>query len=668
MTGVSARLVDVVLSAAEQRGIDTSVRVRELGVSPEPRRKPFARIEWDAFASLCEFIAAALGSDDAVIDFGECVAPSESMPVFRLLGLVVTDPIDQYEIGARWLGPSLMPMIEGRVEVLPDGVIVERLRMLESHRECRAVMLMLCGYFRASPTVWGAPRAEVRVDLVPGGADYAIRAPRRAKGRISRLVDRIRGRAALQTVLRELEGQHWDINDSYREVRAAHDRIALQARALARVNEIGAALSQQIDLDHVATTLGRVLTDDLDFTGAEIEIRLDDPDPSESVAENAAPHEQRPRYRRSFGETGGEPSHRHALENASGPFGRLTLWREADAAAISGDLEPTGSMLLRRLLPWIAIALDNARAYRRLEDHADQLEQRVRERTASLISANHHLVREVEERRRATEALDESEAQLRASERLASVGTLAAGIAHEINNPIGSILAAAQFAQVLENDEGSRAEIDQALEDIVREAKRCGGIVKSVLQFARDERTDKWDCRLEEILRRTARLAQPETEAEGAQLELHLPPAPVWVHVNPIQIEQALLNLIRNALEAGGAHVHVRVDADDERGLARVQIDDDGPGIPEAERVRIFEPFYTTRREEGGTGLGLSVVHGIAREHGGQLKVESNAAGGLAVLLELPRVQGPAVALEDKLEERREDRRDGVVTEPGPKG
>ena len=664
MTGVSARLADAVLAAAEQRGIDTSVRVRELGISPERRRKALARIEWDPFASLCEFIAAELGTDGAAIDFGESVAPSESMPVFRLLGRVIADPIDQYEIGARWLGPSLMPMIEGRVEVLPDGVIVERLRMLESHRECRALMLMLCGYFRASPTVWGAPRAEVSVDLVPGGADYTIRAPRRAKGRISRLVDRMRGRAALQTVLKELESQHWDINDSYREVQAAQDRIALQARALARVNEIGAELSQQIDLDHVATTLGRVLTDDLDFAGVEIELRLEDPEGAEPVSETAAAFERRTSYRRAFGETGGEPSDRHALENASGPFGRLTLWRGTDTPGAPGDLEPTGAMLLRRLLPWISIALDNARAYRRLEDHADQLEQRVRERTASLISANHHLVREVEERRRATEALDESEAQLRASERLASVGTLAAGIAHEINNPIGSILAAAQFAQVLEHDQGDGAQIDQALEDIVREAKRCGGIVKSVLQFARDERTDKWDCRLEEILRRTARLAQPETEAEGAQLELHLPPMPVWVHVNPIQIEQALLNLIRNALEAGGAQLHVRLDADDERGLAMVQIDDDGPGIPKAERVRIFEPFYTTRREEGGTGLGLSVVHGIAREHGGQLKVESNAAGGLAVLLELPRVQAPAVALEDKPEERREDE----ATEPRPKG
>lgn len=652
MTGVSARMIDVLLTAAERRGIDVMMWQRELGISPETRTHRSARVEWDVAASLCERIASALGSDQATIDFGTSVVPSESMRVFRMLGRAITDPLDMYTIGARWLGPSVMPMIEGRVEMLPNGVIIQRLRYLEGHRECRALMLMLCGYFRTSPTVWGAPRAEVEVELVPGGADYFIRAPRRSAGRISKLIDRLRGRTALNSVLHELEEQNWDINDSYREVRSARDRIARQAEALARVNEIGRQLSMQIDLDHVSDALGQVLREDLGFEGVEIELRPCGQPGTESKPPRPAVQDTPPLHRRTYGHTTGEPSDVHPLENASGPLGRLMLWRHAPATQPEADLETggAGSELLERLLPWIAIALDNARAYRRLEDHADQLEQRVRERTASLISANHHLVREVEERRRATEALVESEAQLRASERLASVGTLAAGIAHEINNPVGSILAAAQLAQVLEKDGGDRSEIDHALSDIVREAKRCGGIVRSVLQFARDERTDKWDCRLEDILRRSARLATPLAQSEGAEVELHLPAEPVWVHVNPIQIEQALLNLIRNAIEAGGRHLHLRLDVIEEQDLALIQVDDDGPGIPESERIRIFEPFYTTRRESGGTGLGLSVVHGIASEHRGQLKIEANASGGVAALIELPRIQPPAVPIDEKSE------------------
>jgi len=656
MTGVSARVIDVILTAAERRGFDVAMWQRELGVSPETRSSPFARVDWDVAAALCERIAEALGSDEAAIDFGESVVPSETMRVFRMLGRAITDPLDMYTIGARWLGPSVMPMIEGRVEAFPDGTIVERLRILEGHRECRALMLMLCGYFRASPTVWGSPRADVRVELVPGGADYYIRAPRRSGGRLSRWIDRLRGRTALTSVLNELEEQNWDINDSYREVRAAHDRIAQQAEALARVNEIGRQLSMQIDLDHVADVLGRVLREDLGFAGVAIELLPDETPASEMARSAPAALDALPLQRRSYGETDGEPSDVHTLESATRPLGRLMLWRSTGAGrhrerGDGADVDGTG--LLERLLPWIAIALDNARAYRRLEDHADQLEQRVRERTASLISANHHLVREVEERRRATEALVESEAQLRASERLASVGTLAAGIAHEINNPVGSILAAAQLAQVLEAEGEDRSTIDRALSDIIREAKRCGGIVRSVLQFARDERTEKWDCRLEDILQRSVRLADTLARTEGAEIELHLPTDAVWVHVNPIQIEQAMLNLIRNALEAGGTHLQIRLSTDEDQGFALVRVEDDGSGIPEADRGRIFEPFYTTRRESGGTGLGLSVVHGIASEHRGQLRIEANEAGGVAALIELPRIQAPAVPIEDKREGER---------------
>ena len=150
--------------------------------------------------------------------------------------------------------------------------------------------------------------------------------------------------AALHAVLSELEGTNWDLNDSYREVRAAHDRIALQARALARVNEIGGELSKQIDLDHVATTLGRVLTGDLDFEGVEIELRLDAPEGEDPAAKDGALIEGRPRYRRSFGETGGEASDRHALENASGAFGTLSLWRRTEAPA-----NPSASTRPRRM-------------------------------------------------------------------------------------------------------------------------------------------------------------------------------------------------------------------------------------------------------------------------------------------------------------------------------
>ena len=107
MTGVSVRLIDILLSAAEQRGFDAEAWQHELGISPQTRRHPFARVDWDVIAALCDRIAAELESDDAAIDFGESIAPSDNMGVFRMLGRAITDPLDMYEIGARWLGPSV---------------------------------------------------------------------------------------------------------------------------------------------------------------------------------------------------------------------------------------------------------------------------------------------------------------------------------------------------------------------------------------------------------------------------------------------------------------------------------------------------------------------------------------------------------------------------------
>jgi len=639
----------MLLNAARSVAPPLDLNAIELELFPESRSPRTGRLDWESFATICERVASQIGDDEDVVAFAETLIPGGSMNILQRLGRSVLDPTDLYEIGARWLGPSVLPMIDGQMIRNADGSVVQRLTMVEGHRPSRAVFLLFVGFFQASPVAWGEPRANVEVRFLPNAAEYVIRTASRKPGLLSRLVRRARSRAAMESLLDELGGQRTDIFESYREVHAARDRIAEQADALSKVNAIGHELSRHIELDQVADVLMRTLVDDLGFAGAALTAAR--PTDAQDSADLYLSPRRQPAFQRESGRTEGEPTGVYALEGATGAIGTLAVWSTTTGAIPSASPNDGGISLLERLLPWISIAVSNARTYRELERHADDLQERVRERTARLLSVNHHLVREIEERKRATDALVESEAQLRASERLASVGTLAAGIAHEINNPVGSILAAAQFAQVVEQDSGERAQIGAALTDIVREAKRCGGIVRSVLQFARDERTDKWDCRLDEVLRRSIHLAEPFASERGAELHLSLPKDAVWVRVNPIQIEQAVMNLVRNAIEAGSGHVRLALDVLDDEQLALVQVDDDGPGIPAEDRVRIFEPFYTTRRGEGGTGLGLSVVHGIASEHLGQLKVEANERGGVAALLELPRVQPPAVAYEEKRED-----------------
>ena len=202
-----------------------------------------------------------------------------------------------------------------------------------------------------------------------------------------------------------------------------------------------------------------------------------------------------------------------------------------------------------------------------------------------------------------------------------------------------TILAAAQLSQLLRSDATADDPLDTALADIVSEAKRCGDIVRSVLQFAREERTDKWECALRDLVIRSIRLTTAFAEKHGARLISDLPESSPWAHANPTQLEQAIVNLIRNAIESGASEIRVELGTRPGERLAAIEVSDDGVGISEPDRLRILEPFYTTRRATGGTGLGLSVVHGIALEHGGSLAIESRPGRGASITLTIPTLE-----------------------------
>lgn len=632
MAGVSGRIVAGIVAGARRRGIGlerlvdgTSLTVRRLEGRP-------GALEWPEFVELSRRLAELVGGPEELRAIAAEHGSSDSFRVFRRIGYALADPRDLYKLGVRWIGPSLIKPIEAEVEESDEGLVIERLRITPGHADCPEIFHFIHGALISAPKAWGHAPSEVRMELGPRAATYWIRpaAPRRRL--LGRLLGALRAGLAFPDMLRELETQQSQIDASYRQLEKAHARIQTQARELEKVNAIGRELSAHIELDRVVDTLLDVLISDLGVTGAELTVAP--ANPGEPTPDEAVPDAQ-PIVRRT-GRCDGPSTRTLPLRSAANRFGSLVIWRE-DGTAFTRD-----DALLERLLPWIAVALDNARSYRHLEQHAELLQQRVRERTARLLAANHHLVREIDERKRATDALVASETQRRASERLASIGTLAAGIAHEINNPIGSILAAAQMAQLGMREDQAGSEIAAALDDIVREAKRCGSIVRSVLQFSRDERTEKWTCPLDEIVQRAVRLTQPFAQENESELETSLCDGPVWVEVNPIQIEQALVNLIRNAVEAGSQRVRIRLEEQREEARALVEIVDDGPGLTEEEPLRIFEPFYTTKRTVGGTGLGLSVVHGIASEHRGVLKVEPSAEGGVSALLELPTTPPPS--------------------------
>jgi len=240
-----------------------------------------------------------------------------------------------------------------------------------------------------------------------------------------------------------------------------------------------------------------------------------------------------------------------------------------------------------------------------------------------------------------TRELLESRNRLIEREKLAVVGTLAAGVAHQINNPIGAILNCAEYALMCRDDEDARTILERALKDNLAEARRCAQIVRSMLQFSRDQPTAKWVEDLNRVARRAQRAISAYAKDRQATIAFSTEDESLLARISPIELEQAIVNVLRNAIESrpSGVHVSLRLSRRDKTAL--LEVTDDGRGIEPAHQERLFEPFFSTRTREGGTGLGLSVAHGIVVDHGGQIRIESFPDMGTRVVITLPTEEAP---------------------------
>lgn len=242
---------------------------------------------------------------------------------------------------------------------------------------------------------------------------------------------------------------------------------------------------------------------------------------------------------------------------------------------------------------------------------------------------------------RQDEALEESRDRLRHQERLASVGTLAAGIAHQINNPIGAIKAISELSLMeIERDEADAESIEEAFRRVCEESDRCGNIVRGILQFSRDEPMPKWVDDLNPNVERPSRLMAARIAATGGRLRVMLDRSPLPAMISPIAIDQIIVNLIQNAIDGSPGPIEVRVETQRDGDQALIRVTDDGRGIAPDVVERVFDPFFTTRLDEGGTGLGLSVVHGLVEDHDGTVALESKPGRGTTVEIRLPLYDG----------------------------
>jgi C4-dicarboxylate-specific signal transduction histidine kinase len=278
-------------------------------------------------------------------------------------------------------------------------------------------------------------------------------------------------------------------------------------------------------------------------------------------------------------------------------LGTLSLGRQTEDSFTDEEVA-----LLECVADQIGLAIDNARLYGEINRQLDDLRR-----------AQIEVVR---------------------AERLAAVNGLAAGVAHEINNPLTIIMA--QLHLLAQGDLGDQ--LEEALEVIDAAAKRAASIVRDLILFAEHRPPRRARCQVAQQINEVVAFEEARLEADGITVRLHLDPVPdIWADHNHLQ--EVLLHLLQNAQHAiretrsdGVLSISVKPTA----AGVRIEVADDGPGIPPEHLPRIFNPFFTTKQPGDGRGLGLSVAHSIIAEHGGRIWAENRPGGGALFMIDLP--------------------------------
>jgi signal transduction histidine kinase len=280
---------------------------------------------------------------------------------------------------------------------------------------------------------------------------------------------------------------------------------------------------------------------------------------------------------------------------------------------------PNDLLVLEALAGILSSVISNVGQYEKLQATVNQLQQ---------------ARKELQERITAQRL---AESRLIQAGKLAAVGEMAAGIAHELNNPLTTVTG---FAELVMDElpEGSSARTD--LELVLREANRARGVVRRMLDFARQNESVRARTDPNEIVTDVLALVNHLLHTSGIRVVPDLGERLPWISVDRNQIKQVILNLVHNALHAmpsgGELHITSAKRRREKKEWLTIRIQDSGTGIPSENLDHIFEPFFTTRSKEGGTGLGLSVSYGIVADHGGFIEVESTPGKGSAFTVWLP--------------------------------
>ena len=252
------------------------------------------------------------------------------------------------------------------------------------------------------------------------------------------------------------------------------------------------------------------------------------------------------------------------------------------------------------------------------------------------------LVRDVSERKHVEDQSRDLYYQLLQTEKMAALGQTISGVAHELNNPLATILSwAERLSQRVPGDDPMK----RGLEVILSESERAARIVRNLLTFARKRQSTRALVDLNEIVRETLGLRAYEQRITNITVLPALASGLPQVFADGHQVKQVLLNLLMNAEQAmlaahGRGTIVIRTWHDSARSVVVLEVNDDGPGVAEDVQGKIFDPFFTTKEVGKGTGLGLTVAYAIVQEHGGRITLKSTRGAGASFFVELPVIAG----------------------------
>ncbi|MBL8918436.1 MAG: response regulator [Myxococcaceae bacterium] len=700
MSEVSCRAFSF-FTEAEKRGlvvIDELLQNQRL-TRPE-LEDPTNRVRWDDWAELCDRFAAKLGSDDAVVQSGEfALAEGFLGGLLKVVGLV-SDPRQLYELGGRWTGPSLYRSVEFGVEPLAGSrSVLFTARLRPGFRPCRSWFLMVQGALASIPRLLSLPDAVVeRLEWTGHGAAFRITPPpsRPVGSFFSRALVALR---SPNVIFDELSSQQVQVTAALEDMRrsarafrntldalpylvAVHDkspRANLLYANPAFASFFGRSQSSLVgvELPSLFPAEARRLVGVADATphavqlelgGERFELEVAGFDSIEFGGQQAAIFHARDLTATRRAERQAERSEQ-ALKSLLDAFPDLVMRFDEHLVlrSVHGGIDVPEARLVSerigqshrdvvKLFTWVPGALNEGSAAVLEEVHRsgraasqsasipgpDGRQQELLIRVVPLGEGVVLIVHDETERRNV-------ERRLQVAERMASLGTLAAGVAHEINNPLSWVLANVELLlSQLEKGE-SPHDARELLTEVRDGARRIRDTVSRMKEFSRVPPSTRARVDLSKAFERAGRMTHHEFK-HCARLELDLPPALPEVMGDDTELTQVFVNLLSNAAQAmppgASPETHgVTVQARHVEQSVVVTVTDTGVGIPPEVRDRVFDPFVTTKHTSKGTGLGLAISMRTVESVGGTITVESEPGHTVfTVTLPVARLETPVPA------------------------